>query len=148
MKKDHQQAIEKKDAAIALMHDDLQDCDNQIQAIKYENVALQAQRDVYQAELQRCQDAITNLRTRCVDHARGPGKDNITIIVQKHTTPANAKFHDFPYYIARIQRRKSFVKLRWFDRHFADHKVIVKIDNPNSIHAFNRFEDKGHAERK
>ena len=29
------------------MNDDLQDSDNQIQAIKYENVALQAQRDVY-----------------------------------------------------------------------------------------------------
>ena len=29
------------------MNDDLQDRDNQIQAIKYENAALQAQRDVY-----------------------------------------------------------------------------------------------------
>ena len=29
------------------MNDHLQDRDNQIQAIKYENVALQAQRDVY-----------------------------------------------------------------------------------------------------
>ena len=38
----HQQAIEEKDAVIALMNDDLQDRDNQIQAIKYENVALQA----------------------------------------------------------------------------------------------------------
>ena len=32
---------------VALMNDDLQDRDNQIQAIKYDNVALQAQRDVY-----------------------------------------------------------------------------------------------------
>ena len=103
----------KKDAVIALMNDDLQDCDNQIQAIKYENVALQAQRDVYQAELQRCQDTITHLRARCVDHARGPGKDNIIIIVRKHTTPANDTFHDLSYYIARIQQRKRYVKLRW-----------------------------------
>ena len=64
----HQQGIEKKDAVIALMNDDLQDRDNQIQAIKYENVALQAQRNVYQA----------------VPHARDPGKDNIIIIVRKH----------------------------------------------------------------
>ena len=34
------------------MNDHLQDRDNQIQAIKYENVALQTQRDVYQAQLQ------------------------------------------------------------------------------------------------
>ena len=33
------------------MHDDLQDRDYQIQAIKYKNVALQAARDVYQAGL-------------------------------------------------------------------------------------------------
>ena len=37
-----------KDAALALMNDDLQGWDNQIQAIQYENVVLQ---DVYQAEL-------------------------------------------------------------------------------------------------
>ena len=42
MKEDHQQAIEEKDSALALLTDDLQDRDNQIQAIQYENVALQA----------------------------------------------------------------------------------------------------------
>ena len=43
-KEDHQQAIEEKDAVIDLMNDALQDRDNQIQDIKYENVALQAER--------------------------------------------------------------------------------------------------------
>ena len=47
-------AIEEKDAAIALLNDDLQNR-------KYEDAALQAQRDVYQAELQKCQDTITHL---------------------------------------------------------------------------------------
>ena len=46
--------IEERDAAIALLNHDLQGRDNQIQAIKYENVALQAQGDMYHAELQRC----------------------------------------------------------------------------------------------
>ena len=54
MKENHQQAIEEKVAALSLMNDDLKDRDNQIQAIQYENVALQAQRDVYQTQLQRC----------------------------------------------------------------------------------------------
>ena len=62
MKEDHQQAIEEKDAALTLLNDDLQNCDNQIQAIKYENVALQAQGDVYQAQLQKCQDIIIILK--------------------------------------------------------------------------------------
>ena len=51
-------------------------------------LALQAQRDVYKAQLQKCQDTIIYLRTSYVDHARDLGKDNI-IIVRKHTTPAN-----------------------------------------------------------
>ena len=42
----HQQAIKEKDVVVALMNDD-----NQIQAIKYENVALQAQRYVYKDQL-------------------------------------------------------------------------------------------------
>ena len=113
-----------------MLTDDLQDYDNQIQAIQYENVALQAQRDVYQAQLQRCRDTIAHLRTRYVDHARDPGKDNIIIIVRKHEKPANDKFHDLPYYVARIQRCKRYVKLRWFDGHFPDHEVIVETHNP------------------
>ena len=81
---EHQQDIEKKDAAIALFNDDLQNR-------KYENVALQAQKDVYQAELQKYQDIITHLETH-VPHAKNPGKDNIVIIVQKHATSANDKY--------------------------------------------------------
>ena len=108
-------AIEEKDSSIVHLSDDLQDHDNQMQTIKYGNVALQAQRDMYQTQTQRCQDTITHLRTRYVDHARDPGKDNIIIILQKHTTSANDKFHDLPYYNARIQRCKRYVKLRWFD---------------------------------
>ena len=141
MKEGHQQAIEERDAAIALPNDDLQ-------KREYENVALQAQKDVYQAELQKCQDTITNLKTPYVPHAKNPGKDNIIIIVRKHTTSAKDKFHDPPYYVARIQQRKRYVKLRWLGQHFRDHEIIVEIDNPNRIHAFNRFEEEGHAEQK
>ena len=79
-----------------------------------ENVALQAQKDVYQAELQQCQDTITHFKTRYVPHARSLGKDNIMIILRKHTTSAKNKYHDLPYYVARIQRHKSYAKLRRF----------------------------------
>ena len=101
---------------------------------------------MYQAELQKCQDTINHLKTHYVPHAKNSGKDNITMIVQKHTTYVNDKFHDLPYYVVRIQRSKRYIKLRWFDEHFSDHEVIVEIDNSNSIRTFNRFE--GHAERK
>ena len=137
--------IEEKDSALTLLSDDLQDRNNRIQAIQYENVALQAQREVYKAELQRCQDTITNLRKCYVPHAMDSGKDNILIIIRKHATSKNDKYHGLLYYVARIRRRNMYVKLRWFDRHFPDHEVIVEIDNPNSIHAFNRFEEQEHA---
>ena len=111
-------------------------------------MALQAQRDAYQAELEKCQDTTTHLKTRYVPHARNLGKENIIIIGRTHTTPVKDKYHDLSYYVARIQRRKRYAKLRWFDRYFPDHEVIVEIDNLNSIHTFNRFEEEGHAERK
>ena len=62
--------------------------------------------------------------------------------------PANDTFHGLPYYIARIQGRKRYVNLRWFERHFPDHEIIVEMDNPNSILVFNQFEEERHAERK
>ena len=68
--------------------------------------------------------------------------------MRKHTTPANDRFHDLPYFVARIQRRKRYVKLRWFDKHFTDHDFIVEISNPNSIYAFNWFDEEGHTEQK
>ena len=57
-----------------MLNDDLQNRE-------YENVALQAQRNVHQAELEKCQDTINHLKTRYVSHARDLGKDNIIIIV-------------------------------------------------------------------
>ena len=61
LNEEHQQAIEEKDSAIALLNGDLRNCDNQVQAIQYENMALQAQRDVYKDQLQKYQDIITHL---------------------------------------------------------------------------------------
>ena len=77
-----------------------------------------------------------------------PDKDDIIIIIRKHTTPVNDKYHELPYYVARMQRHKRYVQLRSFDQHFPDHEVIVEIDNPDSIQAFNRFAEEGHVERK
>ena len=146
IKEDHQQAIEEKDAALALLTDDLQDCDNQIQAILYENVALQAQRDVYQVQLQKCQDQIRDL---VINHhvplANDPGKDTIIMIIEKNTATKEDEFYEYPYYIARIQRRFISTKRRWFRVQYPHHRFIIEeLDNANSIHAFNRFEEEEH----
>ena len=101
----HRQAIIEKDAAIVLLNDDLKNRDKQIQAIQYQNVALQAQRDVYKDQLQKCQDIITHLKTSHVPHAKDPGKNNIVMIIEKNTAPEEDEFYEYLYYIARIQRR-------------------------------------------
>ena len=100
---DHQQAITgiQREHQLAII-----DRDNQIQAIQHENVTLQVQRDVYQTQLQRCQDQIHDLIiNRHEPCANDPGKDNIVIIIEKNTTPEEDEFYEYPYYIARIQRR-------------------------------------------
>ena len=107
LNEDHRQAIEEKDAALALLNDDLQNRE-------YENVALQARRNVYKEQLQKYQDIITNLRARYVDHAKDPGKDNVVMIIEKNTTPEEDEFYDYPYYIVRIQRRFINTKKRCF----------------------------------
>ena len=138
MKKDHQQAIEEKDAALAHRG-------NQIQDIQYENMALQAQRDVYQAQLQRCQDTIIHLRTRYADHARDPGKDNIIIIVRKHTTPGyylDCNFSNFM--IWKLSIKPSYFNIPFTSLYPCD----IMSHNTYRYHAFNRFEEKDHVERR
>ena len=89
MKEDHQQAVEEKDAAIPFFSDDLKNRE-------HDNVALQSQRDVYKDQLQKCQDITTHLRTRYVDHAKDPGKDNIVMIIEKNTDPRKMSFMSIP----------------------------------------------------
>ena len=129
------------------MNNDLQGRENQIQAI---NVALQAQRDVYKDQLQKCLDIIilTHLRAHHVPHAKDPVKDNIVLIIEENTTPEEDVFYKYPYYMARIQW--WFIKTirRWFKAQCPHHRFIIEeLDNANSIHAFNRFGEKGYSER-
>ena len=137
----HRQVIEEKDAAIALLNDDLKNRE-------HDNVALQPQRDVYKEQLQKCQDIITHLRTRHVPNAKDSGKDNIVMTIEENTAPEEDEFYEYPYYIARIQRRFITTKIRWFKAQYPHHRPIIEeLDNTNSIHAFNRLEEKGYVER-
>ena len=104
----HQLAIEAKDNDLEIVNNDLQENAYEIQAKDYQ------------------------LQQRYVDHSINPDKDNIIIIIRKHRKEAVDKYHNLPYYIARIQIRKRYVKLHWFERHFPNHEIIVELDNPNS----------------
>ena len=57
------------------------------------------------------------------------------------------EFYEYPYYIARIQRRFINTKRRWFQAQYPQHRFIVdEIDNANTVLAFNRFQEEGHIE--
>ena len=96
IKEKHQHVIEEKDATIALLNDDLKNRE-------YKNEALQAQRDLYKEQLQKCQDIIIHLKKRYAPNAKDPGKDKIVMIIEKNTTPEEDEFYEYPYYVARIQ---------------------------------------------
>ena len=100
MKEDHQLAITGIQREHQLF---IENWNNQIQTIHYENVALQAQRDVYQAQLQRCQDQIYGLIIDVMSLVQMfQGKDNIVMIIIKHTSLKENEFYEYPYYITRI----------------------------------------------
>ena len=70
------------------------------------------------------------------------------MIIEKNTTPEEDGFYEYPYYIARIQRRFINRKKRWFKAQYPHHRFIIEeLGNVNSVHAFNRFEEEGYAER-
>ena len=104
---------------------EIKDITNHVQALDFTN---EQEYQAHQQEILRLNEehrhTIIYLKTLYIDHARDPGKDNIIITVRKYTTPANDKFPDLLYYVARTQRRKRHVKLRWFDRHFRDHNLL------------------------
>ena len=126
----------------------LEERDNKLRAIEFENVGLQGEIRAHQQQIERCENRIAHLQQRYVDYCRDPGKDNIVIIIEKNSTPEDDEFHEYPYYIARIQRRLSANKRKWFQKQYPNHRIIVDaIDNPNSIHSFNRFEENKNIEK-
>ena len=70
------------------------------------------------------------------------------MIIEKNKAPEEDEFYEYPYYVARIQRRFINTKKRWFKAQYPNHSpVMEELDNANGIHAFNRFEDEGFVER-
>ena len=89
---------------MALLIEDLQDRDKQIQAIKYENVGLQGDINPKYQQIERCENTINRLRERYVAHTKNPYLDSLEIIIRKYTSTDSYEQFGYPYYVARIQR--------------------------------------------
>ena len=69
------------------------------------------------------------------------------MIIEKNTAPKEDEFYEYPYYIARIQQCFINTKRRWFKSQYPHHRFIMEeLDKANSIHAFNRLQEKGYVE--
>ena len=132
---------------IALHDNDLTESQDLVRQLEYNKTGLQGEIRAKDQEIARRQSEIAELRERYVDHCRDPRKDNTVMITRKHTTDEDDEHFEYPYYISRIQRCKIPTKRRWLLTQFPDSEEIVVIDNPNSVHAFNRLEEEGHVER-
>ena len=144
---EHQKAIDverhkvqEKDTQLALLNDDLTESQELVRHLEFNNTDLQG-------EIRAKDQEIARLHERVVPHAMNFGKNNVVMIVRKHTRKNDDCHFEFPYYISRIQRCKISTKRRWLLEQFPHSEEIVIIDNPNSVHAFNRFEEEGQVER-
>ena len=144
---EHQRAIDEKDMQLALLNDDLTGSQEHARQLEYNNTGLRGEIRAKDQEIDRRREEIVELRERYVDRCRDPGKDNLVVITRKHTCEPDDKHFEYSYYISRIQRCKISTKRRWLLDQFPESEEIVVIDNPNSVHAFNRLEEEGHVER-
>ena len=142
-----QREIDEKDMQIALLDDDLVLEQDLVRRLEYHNTGMQGEIRAKDQEIVRRQAEIAELRERHVDRCRDPGKNNLVVITRKHTCEPDDEHFEYPYYISRIQRRAISSKRRWLLDQFPDSEEIVIIDNPNSVHVFNRLEEERHVER-
>ena len=117
--------IEEKDSALALLNDDLKEHEYQIQQLEHSNAGLKGEIRAKDVEIDR-------LHERYVPNAMNPDKDNVIIIIKKHTNYVDDDLFDYPYYIARIQQCKIARKRRWITATFPNSEEAVIIDNPDS----------------
>ena len=58
--------------------------------------------------------------------AEDRGLNTIVMITEKTVPLKQDEFYEYPYYIARIQRRFAVTKKRWFRTQYPNHHFIVE----------------------
>ena len=124
--------IEEKQEAIDAEREKVRERDNRIQAIQYDNVALQAQREVYQRQVN---DLIANRHV-----PRSGDIDTILVTIEKNQLHEEGKPAQHPYYMIRCQKKCLNAQIKILRIKYPN--MIVKepvCNDANSIHAWSRF---------
>ena len=129
---DHRVAIKEKEAALALLSNDLENRDARIKALEYENVGLQG-------EIRNGHVTITNLiENRHVPHSGNI--DNILCVIQKNQPDEAGRKGRHRYYMIRCQKRALSTQINLLRISYPNMNVFEpECDDPNAIHAWNRF---------
>ena len=123
----HQLAIEEKDAALALLSDDLQDHDARIQAIEYENIGLQGEVRAKEQEIERL----------ILRYVPPYGKyDNILIGIRKNKPiEDDIRKSRHAFYMMRCQKRSKDTSIARLQKKYPDMTVLEPAcEDPNGIH--------------
>ena len=131
MQEDHQKAIE--------------DRDNRIQAIEYENVGLQGKITAYQAQLQVSQNRIEDLIAN--RHVPRSGTiDTVLVVVEKNAdedTKEHKRAKNFDKYMLRCQKKQVDGRLSVLRAKYPNMVVLEpRCDDGNAIHVWNRFKQR------
>ena len=89
-----------------------------LRALEFQCVGLQG-------KIRAKNQEIALMTLRYVDHAIDPGLDNVVIVVRKHTNADKDEHHDYPCYVARLQRRTITTKRGWIREKYPDSEEIV-----------------------
>ena len=125
MEESHQQAIDEKDAALALVNDGLQEQDNRIQVIQYEKVGLQG-------EIRAKDQQIATLQRRYVGYLSNEDKNNgMSIIAKNNEEP------EYPYMSICGQPGYRRHKARVLLARNQGNILFADGDTPNAIVTYN-----------
>ena len=127
IQEEHQQAIEKKDAALALLNDDLTEAQEHTRQLEFNNVGLQGE---IRAKDQVIEDLIINRHV-----PRREDADNVLCIIDKMSTEPHQ------YYAIRRQSKSLEVHLRQLRRRYPNMVEVGRCDDANAVHHWCRFKD-------
>ena len=125
MKENHRQAIEEKDAALALLNDGLQERDNRIQVIQYEKVGLQG-------EIRAKDQQTATLQRLYVGYLSNEDKNNGISIIVKNNEEA-----EYPYISICGQHGYRRRKARVLLARNQGSTLFADEDTPNAIVTYN-----------
>ena len=140
LQENHHLAIEEKDAALALLNDDLTEAQEHSKQLELNNTGLQGEITTYQAQLQVAHiENIDLIENRHVP--RSGDIDTVLIAIEKNAdTNEHDRARPFSKYMLRCQRKQRSARLAVLRTKYPNMLVLEpECGDANAVHCWNRF---------